>query len=137
MEKQEIVGYIPRLLFRIYLSLKEKFDPRPPITDQEKISVEICQKLIIKESSKLTFAPKSLKRFIKNDEHDMFIVIHDRTINLINHVYSYSVYIESSELYSELLDMFDLELENRRQFLEDEIVNNIQHSLKNILQKID
>lgn len=137
MEKKEIVGYIPRILFRIYLTLKDKFDPRPPITKEEQTSVEICEKLILKDSSKLTFAPKSLKRFIKNDEHDMFIVIHDRTINLINHVYSYSVYIESTELYTELLDKFDMELERRRQLLEDEIVNNIQHSLKNILKKID
>lgn len=137
MERKEIVGYIPKLLYKVYLSLKDKFDPRPIVTNQEATSVDICKKLIAKESSHLTLAPKSYKRFIKNDDHDMFIVIQDRTINLINHVYSYSVYIESTELYNELIDEFDLELEKRRQILEDEIVANIQHSLKNILEKID
>ena len=135
--KQPIVGYIPRLLFRIYLTLKEKFDPRPIVTTEEKCSIEICKKLIYKESSKLNFAPKSLKRFIKNDESDMFIVIYNRTIHLVNHVYSYNVYIESSDLLEELLETFDSELEKRRLELEKEITNNIQHSLQSILKRLD
>lgn len=134
--KKPIAGYVPRLLFKVYLTLKEKFDPRPPITKEEQSSIDICLKLIPKETSKLNYAPKSYKRFIKNDEFDMFIVIHNRTIHLINHVYSYSVYIESSELYDDLLETFDLELEKRREQFELEITNNIQHSLKNILEKI-
>lgn len=135
MEK-EIVGYIPRLLYKLYLTLKEKFDPKPPISIEEKSSVEICKKLIEKTSSKLTFAPKSLKRFIKNDEYEMFIVIENRTINLINHVYSYTVYIENTELFLELIDKFDYELENRRQELETDIKSQIVHSLTNILKKV-
>lgn len=136
MEK-EIVGYIPRLLYKIYLNLKNKFDPRPPVTQEEQYSVEICHKLIRRESAKLTYAPKSIKRFIKDDDYDMFIVIQDRTINLINHVYSYSVYIESNELYADLIEKFDSELEKRRESLEVEIRSNIEHSLKNILEKIN
>jgi len=135
--KPKVVGFIPRLLYRLFLNLKERFDPKPPITHEEKSSVEICNKLIEKESSKLTFAPKSLKRFIKNDDFDMFIVIENRTVNLINHVYSYSVFIENDELYSDLVDKFDEELENRRQELENEIKNNIQHSLETILKKLN
>jgi len=134
--RPKVVGFIPRLLYRMFLKLKERFDPRPPITNEEKSSVEICNRLIEKESSKLTFAPKSYKRFIKNDDFNMFIVIENRTVNLINHVYSYSVFIENDELYSDLVNKFDEELENRRQELENEIKNNIQHSLQNILEKI-
>jgi hypothetical protein len=135
--QQRIVGYIPRLLFRLYLYLKDKFDPRPPITHEEQYSVDICNRLIDNPNSHLTLAPKSFKRFIKNDNLDMFIVIQNRTINLINHVYSYNVYIESEELYSSLVDKFDSELETRREELENQITNNIQHSLKNILEKIN
>lgn len=134
--KKPVVGYISRFLFRIYLSLKEKFDPRPPVTKEEQCSIDICKNLIPKNSSKLNYAPKSYKRFIKNDEHEMFIVIASRTIHLINHVYSYTVYIENSELYDELIELFDSELEKRRDELEKEITNNIQHSLINILKKI-
>ena len=137
MKNKEIVGYLPKLLFKLYLTLKEKFDPRPPVTQEEQYSIDICKELITRQSSKLSFAPKSLKRIIKNDESKMFILINNSTIHLINHVYSYSVYIESSDLYSELLEIFDAELERRREELEFEITSNIQHSLKNILLKLN
>lgn len=135
--KKPVVGYISRFLYRIYLTLKEKFDPRPPVTKQERCSIDICMKLIPRKSSKLNYAPKSYKRIIKNDELNMFIVIHNSTIHLINHVYSYSVYIEDRDIYEELLDNFDSELEKRREELESEITNNIQHSLENILKKVN
>lgn len=137
MKNKEIVGYLPKLLFKLYLTLKEKFDPRPPVTQEEQYSIDICKELITRQSSKLSFAPKSLKRIIKNDESNMFILINNFTIHLINHVYSYNVYIESSDLYSELLEIFDSELERRREELEFEITSNIQHSLKNMLLKLN
>lgn len=134
---KKVTGYLPNLLFKFYLFLKQKFDTRPPITHEEQYSVDICHKLIKTPTSKLTYAPLSHKRFIKNDELDMFIVIGNSTINLINHVYSYSVYIENTDLYNSVLESFDKVLEEKRQELEDEIRSNIQHSLKNILEKID
>ena len=136
MEKK-IVGYIPKLLFKFYLVLKDKFDPKPIVSYQEKISCEICFKLISKPETRLNFAPKSFKRFIKNEDYDMFIVINQRAINIINHVYSYTVYIENGDIWDDLLECFDTELEKRRQELEDEITNNIKHSLQNIFSKID
>jgi hypothetical protein len=136
MEKKNIVGYIPRLLFKFYLRLKERFDPTPPPKEEELFCVEICKKLIPRSTSKLTIAPLSNKRYIKSDEQDMFIVIHERTISLINHVYSYNVFIESDKLYNEVINIFDKELEDRRLILEDEIRSNIKHSLKSILDKV-
>jgi hypothetical protein len=135
--ENKVVGYIPRLLFRIYLSLKEKFDPTPPIPEEERITVEICKKLINDPESKLTYAPISNKRFIKNEEKSMFIVIEQHTINLINHVYSYSVYLSNSNEYNEIITSFDKVLEFERQSLEDEIRSNIQHSLTTILEKLN
>jgi hypothetical protein len=135
--ENKVVGYIPRLLFKIYLSLKERFDPTLPIPEEEKITVEICKKLIVDPESKLTFAPISGKRFIKNENKNMFVVIESHTINLINHVYSYSVYLSSQTDYKEIIQSFDGVLENKRQSLEDEIRSNIQHSLQTILKKLD
>ena len=136
MENKNIVGYIPKLLFKFYLRLKDRFDPTPPPKEEELFCAEICKKLIPRDSSKLTIAPLSNKRYIKSDEQDMFIVIHDRTISLINHVYSYNVFIESDKLYNEVINIFDKELEDRRLLLEDEIRSNIKHSLKSILDKV-
>jgi hypothetical protein len=135
--ENKVVGYIPRLLFRVYLNLKERFDPTPPIPEEERITVEICKKLINDPESKLTYAPISNKRFIKNEEKSMFIVIEQHTINLINHVYSYSVYLSNSGDYNEIITSFDKVLEYQRQSLEDEIRSNIQHSLITILEKLN
>ena len=135
--ENKVVGYIPRLLFKIYLSLKERFDPTLPIPEEEKITVEICKKLILDSESKLTYAPISGKRFIKNESKNMFVVIESHTINLINHVYSYSVYLSSQSDYREITVSFDGILESKRQSLEDEIRSNIQHSLQTILKKLD
>jgi len=137
MERKIVVGYIPKLLYKVYLYLKDKFDPKPPITDEEQICSEICTKLISREDSRLTYAPLSKKRFIKNDELQIFIVIDSRGINIINHIYSYYIYIENDFIFNELMSVFDHELETRRQKLESEIVSNIQHSLKSILKKLD
>jgi hypothetical protein len=136
MKENKVAGYIPKLLFRVYLNLKEKFDPTPSPKEEEIFCVEICEKLIENTNSKLTIAPISNKRFIKNDEKDMFVVISDRQISIINHVYSYNVYIESDVLYNKILNNFDKVVEQKRQELEDEIKNNIKHSLKNILTKV-
>ena len=136
MENKEIVGYIPNLLYKFYLRLKEKFDPTPPPKEEELYCVDICKNLILNQKSKLTIAPVSNKRYIKSDDNDMFIVIHNRVISLINHVYSYNVYIENDKLYAEVINNFDNELEKRRGLLEDEIKSNIKHSLKSILDKV-
>jgi hypothetical protein len=66
----------------------------------------------------------------------MFIVIHNRQISIINHVYSYNVFIESDSLYNKIVNGFDKVVEEKRQDLENEIKNNIKHSLKNILTKV-
>ena len=66
----------------------------------------------------------------------MFVVISDRQISIINHVYSYNVYIESDTLYNKILNNFDKVVEQKRKELEDEIKNNIKHSLKSILNKV-
>ena len=136
MENKQIVGYIPNLLFKFYLRLKEKFDPTPPPKEEELYCIDICKNLIPSKESNLQYAPISNKRYIKNDKKDMFIIIQDRTIRLINHVYSYNVYIENDKVYGEMLHIFDSELERRRLQLEDEIRSNIKHSLKSILDKV-
>jgi len=134
--KANVVGYIPKLMFRVYLYLKDKFDPKIPITEEEKFCVEITKKLIEREDSVLTLAPLSQKRFIKNDELSMFIMIENRVINIINHIYSYTLVIEDDDSYQEILSNFDNKLDSIRLSLETEFRSNIQSSLKNILDSI-
>lgn len=135
MEKK-IVGYIPRILYKLYLNLKERFDPALKIPEEEKICVEICKKLINDDDSKLTFAPISNKRFIKNENKGIYIVIETYNITIINHVYSYSIYLSSANDYKDIVNSFDKILENQRQLLEQEIRFNITQSLTKILEKV-
>jgi hypothetical protein len=134
--ENKVVGFIPRILFRIFLYLKEKFDPSPIITDEENYASGICEKLIQNSDSELSHSPLTNKRIIKNESYNMYIVMEASTINLINHVYSYTVYLQNSAKYNELCSKFDNVLDEKRKTLESEIRANIQHSLKNILEKI-
>jgi hypothetical protein len=135
--ENKVVGYVPRLLFKIYLNLKDKFDPKPKVTDEEIFAAEICEKLIVNPTSELLISPISHKRIIKNEEKSMYIVMESYTIHLINHVYSYSVYLQDISKFTDLTKKFDKVLEDRREVLEYEIRKNIQHSLSNILDKLN
>jgi hypothetical protein len=139
MEKEDkrTVGYFTKLLFRFYLKLKDRFDQSPKITDEEKYSLQICLKLLENLSSKLTFAPVSESRFIVNEDKQMFVVINNHTINITNHVYSYTVYIQEHSSYSKLIKKFDAILEEERQNIQDEIRRNIKHSLQSILNNLN
>jgi len=136
MMEKKIVGYIPRILYKLYLNLKERFDPALKIPEEEKLCVEICKKLINDDDSKLTFAPISNKRFIKNENKGIYIVIETYNITIINHVYSYSIYLSSANDYKDIVNSFDKILENQRQLLEQEIRFNITQSLTKILEKV-
>jgi len=138
MENQQIkpLGRIQSLLFRVYIYLKNKFDPRQPTTQEEECVTKICLCLIDYTGTRLTYAPISNKRFIKNDEKGMFIVIDNHVVSLINHVYGYTISIESETLYKQIIEKFDSTLEERRMALEIEMRQNIQHSLQSILEKL-
>lgn len=138
MEKNKtaVVGYIPNLLFKFYLKLKDRFDPPKPSNEEEEYCKKICDFLIEIPESKLYFSPISQKRYIKNEEKEMFVVIENLTINLINHVYSYTIYFETTNLFEKIVSKFDNELERRRIVLEEEIKNNMKHSLESILNRI-
>ncbi len=137
MENNKVVGLIPNLLYKIFLTLKEKFDPRPVITDEEKFAHQICDKMIQHPMCKLSFSPLSAKRIIKNESLSMYIVLETYTVHVVNHVYSYSVYFQDSSSFIGLNNLFDQTLEKQREEIEVEIRSNIQHSLKKILDKLD
>ena len=64
----------------------------------------------------------------------MAITIENRVVHIINHVYSYSIYMENNECYSKILKKFDDISEKKKNELEVKLTNNIKHSLKKILE---
>lgn len=125
------------ILYRFYLHLKERFDPRPLITEEERHAVEITKKVIGMKETDLYFGPVSQKRIIRNDNKEVSILIESRNITIINHVYSYSVYIEDNDLYNSVIEVFDSISESRKEDIEKEIRNNIKHSLKRISETLN
>jgi len=122
------------ILFNIFLYLKNKFDPKPPIPEEVDTCTNIVLKVLDYEDTDLVFAPVSEKRFIINEQKGMAITIENRVVHIINHVYSYSIYMENNECYSKILRKFDEISEKKKIELEDKITNNIKHSLTKILE---
>ena len=125
------------ILFKIFVYLKNKFDPQPPVPEEVDTCINIVLKVLDYPDTDLVLAPISKKRFIVNKKRKISITIAERSVCIINHVYSYSVYLSKNSDYNEIVGSFDKILEDKRQCLEDEIRSNIQHSLQTILKKLD
>jgi len=113
-----------RRLTSTYTHKKEKYENQ---------CIQICEKLIMNSETALLLTPLTAKRYIKNEEMGIFIVIQDGTVKITNHVYSYMIFMEGNG-YRKIIDKFDNEVEQRRIQMEREIDSNIKHSLGNILK---
>lgn len=134
--KMMINHKIKRFFQKITLKVIKIMNPhKPEEGEYERESLVICKNLIIKDTSKLLISPISGKRYIKNDEKKIFIIIENRTLTIVNHNYSYNIEL-SVKSYDRLTNIFDNEVEKRRQKMEDEIRSNVKHSLTNIYNNI-
>lgn len=124
------------ILFKIFIYLRNKFDPQPPVPEEVDTCINIVLKVLDYTDTDLVLAPISKKRFIINDKRKISITISDRSVCIINHVYSYTVYIENDDLYSKILKKFNDRSEAKTVELENEISNNVKHSLLDILNKL-
>jgi len=109
----------------------------PPMekSEYERDCIAICKKLIDKDETILLLTPISNKRYIRNEEQQIFVILENYSVKVINHVYSYTVFLEDKSWHS-IVSLFDNEVESRRMEFEKEITSNIKHSLQNILHKI-
>jgi hypothetical protein len=95
----------------------------------------ICKKLIDKRTTTLLISPISGKRYIKSDDNQLFIIIENNRMTIVNHQYSYNINIEGKAYYR-IIKAFDTEVEQRRELMEKEIRSNVKHSLSNIYEKL-
>jgi adenine-specific DNA methylase len=103
--------------------------------DFEAETIAISRSLIKRQDSELLISPISGKRFIKNLHSQIYFIIQDDNVEIINHTYSYHVKI-SLNGYQRLARAFDSEVESRRIVMENDIRSNIKHSLKSILETL-
>jgi len=126
---------LKRAIQKWYISLVRFSTPPPQKSEYERDCISICKKLIGKEETVLLLTPISNKRYIRNEEHQIFVILEGHNVKVINHVYSYTVFLEKSS-WENIINMFDNEVERRREIFEKEITSNIKHSLQNILHSI-
>lgn len=128
---------ISRSLQRLALKLMKLLTPKE---DREKSEYEIeclgiCKTLIKDERSKLMMSPISRKRYITSHDKQIFIIIENSFMTIVNHHYSYNIDLPH-KTFGRLATIFDTEMESRRMKMESEIKSNVKHSLKNIYKNI-
>jgi hypothetical protein len=129
-----------RWIQRSYIQIYRKFYLLQVGNTEEELandseSVQICRKLIQAEDSVLLMAPLSEKRYLKNERLGIYIIIQGSVVQVINHIYSYTVVL-SEKSKVKLVKYYDDAIEKRRQEFEKEITSNVKHSLKTILSEI-
>jgi hypothetical protein len=78
----------------------------------------------------------SQKRYIKNDDFLILVTIDNNIINIVNHEYSYTVFV-TEKTRKIICEDFDKIIESQRQKMESEITSNIKFSLKNLSEKLN
>lgn len=124
-----------RLVQKWYISMVRMSTPTIEKSEYEKDCIAICKKLISKEDTILLLTPISNKRYIRNEELQIFVILEGHSVKVINHVYSYTVFLDQKP-WDNVILTFDTEVEKRRKNFEKEITSNIKHSLQNILKNI-
>jgi len=130
---KQIIHKLKRLIQKQYIKIYRSSTPK--ITTYEKDCVSICEKLIKKNETVLLLTPISNKRYIKNEEDKIFVILENYSVKIINHVYSYTVILGDNS-WNSVVTLFDSEVESRRNKFEKEITSNIKYSIKKILEKI-
>ena len=129
----KFVRFFQKLTLKFYKIFKVK--DQEPKGEYEYESFSICKTLINDSRTKLLISPISKKRYIHSHNKEIFIIMDNYNMTIVNHMYSYTIQM-SYKLYSRLTSMFDTEVEKRRQEMESEIRSNVKHSLSNIYQNL-
>jgi hypothetical protein len=136
---KKIFTQIKRIFKRLYirmLILNRRYSERNgKVSQTEKLICMISRKLINHPESKFLLAPLSGKRYIKNTELGIFVILYKYSISITNHVYHYDVILNERN-WLKLTKMYDTKVEGIREEYENDIMTQIKHSLENLNSKI-
>lgn len=129
-----------RKIQKIYISVARKFDinyvNRTEMLPHEGDCVVLCKKLVKMRDSVILMTPLTDKRYIKNQRLQIYVIMQNQHVQIINNVHSYSVSLNQRS-WKRLIDFYNVEMEERRLGFEMEITSNIKHSLKTILDELE
>jgi hypothetical protein len=133
-----VIRFFKRLKIKFFLwTQKSKIMPtyKEDVSSYEKTCFKICLKVINHKNTDFMIAPLSDKKYLKNDELDIFITFSDRRVDITNHVYHYNVKLSDRD-WSRLNFIFDNETDKRRIDMEYQVNSQIKNSLTDVLEKI-
>lgn len=133
MLKHKLSRFFQKVAIKLIKASNKTDEPKH--SEYEFECLAICKNLILKDKTKLLISPISGKRYIKSDDSQIFIIIDNRQITIVNHNYSYTIEL-TYNAFDRLSKAFDNEVEKRRQIMESEIRSNVKHSLTNIYNNI-
>ena len=129
--------YIKRRFQKTSIWLKGLMDPDHHISlkldDTQKKAITICIRMIKDPDYELLITATSEKRYIKNGSY--FVVINQEGIKVVNHVYGYDVRLYGRK-FNNIKNMFDQRLDHDRLEMEQEMIDNIKHSLDLVLENL-
>lgn len=133
----ELYHKFRRLMQRNYIWVSRIVTPSTvESSPHENDALRITSKLVKDKDSTMLISPLSGKKYIKNEKFGMYIILHSSTIQIINHKYSYVVFVADKK-YDKIVQEFNIEVERRRELFEKEILGNINHSMKSIIKTIN
>lgn len=136
---KRIVHFFKRRYQRIRIKIKKMFDPSlystSKLDDAQQKAKTICMRILNDPDSELLISGPDLdRRYVRNG--DYFIIIHDSGLKIVNHVYSYDIPLIGVH-NNKLKNHFDLKLTEMRMEMESEIMQNVTHSLDNIIKNLN
>ena len=134
MDKHRIKRFLQKVALKA-INLSTYNGKSKTTHEYERECFSICRALIKQENSIMLMSPISGKRYIESDDKQLFIIIEHNQITIVNHQYSYHIDLWGKPM-ERLTKMFDIEVEKRREAMENEIRSNVKHSLSNIFKTI-
>ena len=126
-----------RLIQKAYIGMHRKTAIHPsPKSPYQSECIGIFKKMLSHQGTILIVAPISSRIYMKNESQGIYIVIHGKTMEVINKVYKYMILLDEKS-WGKVIEEFNCELEKRGGEFEAEMSKNVKNSLKTILKSID
>lgn len=133
---QKIIFKTHRFLRRNIIKSKKDLlkDDRTPRSDYEYEAVNTCKNAVKHYDSKLSMSPNG-KRYIENDREQIYIIISDNNIDIIYNTNLLPVSI-CKKTYNRILNIFDGEVQEKRDEKEEIIRSRIKYSIQTINMRL-
>lgn len=118
----------------IWLHRSMKLDSNEKISESEREACLIFTKMLADPENRLLVSPLG-NYYIQCQSQDMLVQLSRGDINIINHVYGYNVRL-SQKTFRRMQEEFMKEVNKRCEILEKDYSQNVKHSLKSIIKRM-